>query len=431
MIIGMCKRKLKKVNTSLIGAILNPIILILIIVLNCFSSSKLSIVPYDTEIELFRRYINSNSFDNICSTFVLDSNSSNDELKTFLTATYGENFNNTQNRFLSINTADGFASFDGYWNDNKLPFSFNIADGGTYTNQIITGSDGYSYARFETICINLFLYRDKSEELVIDQNSYDGVVYLPDYIADYIIEEEGLTNYTDLFSDSFSFSLTFSNNKYTYKVANIFHVDGFNPNYSGFEPKYNDYNNGEKIKNFLGEYVFITNRDRIIRENSDVLFSSFVNVLTPKAYVFDQFYKSLTNYLSHNEINFNTNTQFNNNGNIINYERNNEILKSYLLSETFFTNASDVLLILLFAIFLILVIVIPFIVYKLKSKFALIELFLVSFITLFIIFILKMTLLEYSIFVFLNGFSLILPAICMVISLILLLFLIYRDRKYE
>ena len=431
MIINMFIYKLKKINTSLIGVILNPIILILIIVLNCLSSSYLSTVPYDTEIELFRRYINSNSFDNICSTFVLDSNSSNDELKTFLTATYGENFNNSQNRFLSINTADGFASFDGYWNDNKLPFSFKIADGGTYTNQIIDDSDGYSYARFETICINLLLYRDKSEELVIDQNSYDGVVYLPDYIADYIIEEEGLTNYTDLFSDSFSFSLTFGNNEYSYKVANIFHVDGFNPNYSGFEPKYNDYNNGEKIKNFLGEYVFITNRDRIIRDNSDVLSSSFVNVLTPKAYVFDEFFKSLTNYLSHNEINFNTNTQFNNNGNIISYERNNEILESYLLSETFFTNASDVLLILLFAVFLILVIVIPFIVYKLKSKFALLELFLVSFITLFIIFILKMTLLEYSIVVFLNGFSLILPAICMAISLILLLFLIYKDRKYE
>ena len=431
MIIDMCKCKLKKVNTSLIGAILNPIILILIIVLNCFSSSKLPIVPYDTEIELLRKYSNLNSFDNVCSTFALDSDSSNDELKSFFTATYPENFNNSQNRFLSINTTNGLASFNCFFNDEKLPFSVKIADGGTYTNQIIVDSDGYSYTRFETICINLLSFRDKSEELVYDLNSYDGVIYLPDYIADYIIEKEGLTNYTELFSDSYSFLLTFNNKEYRYKVANIFHVDGFNSNYSGFESKYNDYNNGKKIEEFLGEYVFITNRNRVIQDSSGVLFSSLVNVLTPKIYIFDQFYKSLVNYLNSCEISFNEILQIANGNNIIDYDRNDEILDSYLLSKTFFTNVNDVLLILLFVVFLILTIALVYIGYKFKFKLVLMELFLTSFVSLIIAFILKLSILEYNVFIFLNSFSLILPAVCMAISLILFAILIYKEKKYE
>lgn len=431
MIIDMCKCKLKKVNTSLIGAILNPIILILIIVLNCFSSSKLPIVPYDTEIELLRKYSNLNSFDNVCSTFALDSDSSNDELKSFFTATYPENFNNSQNRFLSINTTNGLASFNCFFNDEKLPFSVKIADGGTYTNQIIVDSDGYSYTRFETICINLLSFRDKSEELVYDLNSYDGVIYLPDYIADYIIEKEGLTNYTELFSDSYSFLLTFNNKEYRYKVANIFHVDGFNSNYSGFESKYNDYNNGKKIEEFLGEYVFITNRNRVIQDSSGVLFSSLVNVLTPKIYIFDQFYKSLVNYLNSCEISFNAILQIANGNNIIDYDRNDEILDSYLLSKTFFTNVNDVLLILLFVVFLILTIALVYIGYKFKFKLVLMELFLTSFVSLIIAFILKLSILEYNVFIFLNSFSLILPAVCMAISLILFAILIYKEKKYE
>lgn len=431
MIIDMCKCKLKKVNTSLIGAILNPIILILIIVLNCFSSSKLPIVPYDTEIELLRKYSNLNSFDNVCSTFALDSDSSNDELKNFFTATYPENFNNCQNRFLSINTTNGLASFNCFFNDEKLPFSVKIADGGTYTNQIIVDSDGYSYTRFETICINLLSFRDKSEELVYDLNSYDGVIYLPDYIADYIIEKEGLTNYTELFSDSYSFLLTFNNKEYRYKVANIFHVDGFNSNYSGFESKYNDYNNGKKIEEFLGEYVFITNRNRVIQDSSGVLFSSLVNVLTPKIYIFDQFYKSLVNYLNSCEISFNAILQIANGNNIIDYDRNDEILDSYLLSKTFFTNVNDVLLILLFVVFLILTIALVYIGYKFKFKLVLMELFLTSFVSLIIAFILKLSILEYNVFIFLNSFSLILPAVCTAISLILFAILIYKEKKYE
>jgi len=93
----------------------------------------------------------------------------------------------------------------------------------------------------------------------------DGVCYLPDYIADPMMERRGFTSY-EMFLESAPY-VSFSSEGRTklYRVANVLHVDGFS--FAKEDQKYNDKDNGKKIRRLFGDFI-ITNDRSCLSSNS-------------------------------------------------------------------------------------------------------------------------------------------------------------------
>lgn len=169
-----------------------------------------------------------------------------------------------------------FSISNDYYSSNT-----SIIDGCSYTNQ-------ERLLRFETMCINIYQFRDRSVET--NPRGLDGFIYLPDYLAEKIIQSSNgrLNYYEDLFSDEstpesltdlLNIKVTSDDSVKTFKIANIFHVDGYKKQYMKEPDKadehiINDYNKGAEMREYLGDFVVAYSYD-FIKENN---FSMFVSM---------------------------------------------------------------------------------------------------------------------------------------------------------
>ena len=208
--------------------------------------------------------------------------------------TYSENFSKTSTRVLAVSNTDGVASFETSFDGEPLPFLTSAVSGKNYTNN-------EELVRMETVCINLFEYRDKREEHDYNPAVFNGFAYIPDYYADYILEHylPGM-GYHDLIVNSANYPLSISidGNSFAYRIANIFHVRGFQQKYAGErELVYNDYDTGAKLDRFFDGYCFVSNYGHYDQLNPD-LHISLLNQIEPKKYELEDTLKVAASYAS-------------------------------------------------------------------------------------------------------------------------------------
>ncbi len=151
--------------------------------------------------------------------------------------------------------------FDISFGGENLFSDFGVASGGNYTNQ-------ESLVRFEMLCINLYKYQPKNIELSFDSSLFDGFVYIPDYLADVLISASNgkFLSYDDLISLNNKEGLIVSSGDatYSYRIANVFHVNGFNRNYCiDRDQIYNDYDTGAKLQKCFGNFIIVSNIARL------------------------------------------------------------------------------------------------------------------------------------------------------------------------
>lgn len=162
--------------------------------------------------------------------------------------------------------------------ENSLPVQTNLfLSGDSYGSLSLINLASYdnqvTLKRFETININLY------KTPTVEQNesySCDGTVYIPDYLADQIIQNnEDLQGYDDLLPDlsvldeatrnsflsSCSVSIDVGSTTRSYRISNIFHVDGFNEEYCSEIYEYNDNGVSQTLSSFYGNYVVINDSE--------------------------------------------------------------------------------------------------------------------------------------------------------------------------
>ena len=160
-------------------------------------------------------------------------------------------------------------------NDGSTNMTFSVSIDGIDLSANSVAVDMMNYStlqstvRFETACINVYKYRERHKET--DYKNCDGFVYIPDYFADTVISKSNgkYSSYDDLIKDEEETFLSANTGgvEKKYKIGNIFHVEGFNELYSnGYKPTINDYNNGLKMKSFLGDYFVLFDLE-FVREN--------------------------------------------------------------------------------------------------------------------------------------------------------------------
>ena len=224
--------------------------------LTAWAFSDASFSKREAEMVLLTKEISSGQFNN---QYTLNSVIGDKALTCtdrYFSAVYSRNFSEgeTTNVLCAMNGAVPLkfsASIDG----RPLSFSTAVLSGKTYSNQQET-------LRFETVCINLWKYQNRYQELSFDSTIYDGFVYVPDYIADEIIAlSDDLNSYEDLIQSgdgTHVFSLGGDSFDRKLKIANVFHVRGFNLEYSeGVIHQYNDRDIGLQLDQFLSGYVFV------------------------------------------------------------------------------------------------------------------------------------------------------------------------------
>ncbi len=206
--------------------------------------------------------------------------------------TYSDNFSKTSTRILSVSDDNGVANFSTSFNGTQIPFETSVVSGINYSNN-------KDLVRFETVCINLLLFRERHVEHSYNREFYDGFIYIPDYYADYLLENNsGIgSTYMDLLeSDTNVITLSKGNRSFRYKIANIFHVYGFQEKFAdGIDVFYNDYDTGYKLNKFFNNFCFVSNY-RHFSELDEGLFTSVVFEAEPKKYELDEFLNLAGNY---------------------------------------------------------------------------------------------------------------------------------------
>lgn len=158
---------------------------------------------------------------------------------------------------------------------------FAICDMGTYSNS----------ERFENLDISLLRDVPRSQEL----NSYgtNGFVFVPDYLADQMIENSGgdLKNYDDLVPDydelsqeeisslldKYALSITNeAGETLRYKISNIFRVNGFNEAYLNGREAPRETSIGATLESFFGHYMFSPSQS-LVRNAETALFNFVEN----------------------------------------------------------------------------------------------------------------------------------------------------------
>ena len=180
-------------------------------------------------------------------------------------------------QFLTVSEEDSFepASFSLSNDAGAIKEKISIVDGCTYSNQ-------EKLLRFETLCMNIYTFRQRALETYA--GGCDGFMYIPDYVADRIIEQSSgrLKYYDDLLvdgdvpeelADLLIIKIKHKDDQIkTFKIANVFHVDGYNHDYfkDGNDSDahvINDYNYGSIMKRFIGDFCVAYSYD-FIRNNS-------------------------------------------------------------------------------------------------------------------------------------------------------------------
>lgn len=199
-------------------------------------------------------------------------------VESYFISTFGTNFVGYHTEITTFVDQQGdmpnFSLFCGDFSRDNI----KVCDAITYTNQV-------ELRRFETCNINLLKEPNRIEEL----NTYgmDGVIYIPDYIAKYFVDNSGgeLKTMSDLipdyskmskneiaqFLDKYSIKLVTETKDYgKYKISNIFYVDGFDCEYN-----YNDDQSGKLLKDFCGDFVIIPLSRFFAEDYNRAILSSF------------------------------------------------------------------------------------------------------------------------------------------------------------
>ena len=212
-------------------------------------------------------------------------------------ATYGDNFDGTSTRLITVTGHDGITNFRTLYNDLELPFRTSPVSGLNYSNQ-------KDIPMFETVGINLLVYRAKSDETAFDPNVFDGFIYIPDYYADYIIENTAyIDDYFDILNTNDTNVVYFEYNSriFKYRIANIFHVKGFKQEYAGDTAiKYTDYNNGLKLDYLLNGFCFVSNYNHF-ELFDDRFHNTLLLQLGPKRFELEENLNTANNYKIKNE----------------------------------------------------------------------------------------------------------------------------------
>lgn len=276
--------KIKSVLLHLASALL---FLLLPSIISFGFSSNSSIV-----IEASTRSIASNSKNNdnelAYSRFFINDDNGGNNTKDLYRGIYKYNF---------LNSTNLLTYADSEHTDN-LYFPLEI-DGKPISNGVVA-VDMVNYStlentvRFETACMNLYKYRNRIKET--NFANCDGFIYIPDYLADLIIYNSinKYRCYDDLIHDDSEIKINSSvyGKIKCYKIANIFHVKGFNDSYisSSYSPTINDYNNGKKMLDFLGDFVVLFDYE-LSKANNYVLNS----MIAPKQFSIREFTSLLSN----------------------------------------------------------------------------------------------------------------------------------------
>ena len=231
--------------------------------------------------------------------------------------TYGQNFWESITKIISICNDYEPIRYNCYIGEEQFVYDTTVISGINYTQN-------EELLRFETICINLYKFRTKAEELVFDQKKFDGFIYLPDYFANSIISSyENINSYEDLFDETFVFSIETDYKRYNYKVANVFHVEGFLSN----EYQYNDYNFGKKINSYLNGFCFVSNYMSFVRDGGAKL--ALTSMCQPKKFIVEKELDNINTFISSKVTKEPTLTLFMVNDNIKYYDRSVELNNSF------------------------------------------------------------------------------------------------------
>lgn len=377
-----------------------------------------------------RSYLNtvSNSDSNLIYSDISFKGEDNDKFlsNTFLSL-YMRSFLTKSNKVIAIKNQGEYASFKTYFDGNELPFDTKAVSGEYYTND-------FEKMTFETVNINLYKKRSRELELSFDSNIYDSVIYIPDFYADYIIDNSSdLSSYDDLIENNLNKVFKFVTNKKTYrcKISNIFHVDGFNNKYSSEIIEYTDNQNGLNLKSLLGGYCFLTNAKTVLEENEGLSFS-LINIMENRSILFDDYVETINKKVNNAE-NMEINSSFM-------YLKNGEII-FHELSDKIFHYTSQILFdynFYLFILFTGIALILSFVLmlkrfdFRCSSLMFLLNICACTFF-MFIDFLLKKIIPIFAIFKFFNVNTLGLCCFYFIVSIFLILYKknIQNGNKYE
>lgn len=161
--------------------------------------------------------------------------------------------------------------------NHEYSSTFAVCNAGTYSNT----------AKFENH--NISLFKNISRDQTLSIYGTNGFVFIPDYLADEMIESSNgeLKTYDDIVPDYSAMSeeeiasflekhaLTLTNSSGSvgrYKISNIFRVKGFNEAYMNGREMPEETTVGDSFESFFGHYVFMPSRI-LFNEDEAALFS--------------------------------------------------------------------------------------------------------------------------------------------------------------
>ena len=358
------KRKMdifkSKRRFAFLSYILGAIFMVGSIVLNTIAFSDESFIVQDKEMSaLFYNLSNQN-----VSRFYVNSVFLNNEKRsaeTMYRSVYTKNLSNDgYQHIISVSNNNSILKSTTYFGDEKLPFSSSITSSLVYTNKKDPPS-------FETLLINLFQYRERSEEISYDTTKYSGFIYIPDYYADYIIEHnENFSTYSDLYKNENSISFVVNNKKYDYKIANIFCVNGFKKEHCGDVEPNVVYDHGKLFYNFLTDFCVISSISTLTSGSED-LHLSVVSVLTAKRFLLIDTLRAVENTLKKNSDNANINLFYQNGEAITYYKNSSQLANAFLHHQSRISRAFKITSISIFVLSSVLLLFLFFKFYLEKS----------------------------------------------------------------
>lgn len=311
---------------ALIFYVLDALLIIGSIVINSIAFSNVSFVSQDREMnEFFSEISNKNvSYFYSKTTFHNKNQKSSERMFKML---YTKNLSDDgYQHILTVEDEDGILESTPSFGKTALPFISSITNSLVYTNK-------EDPPCFETVLINLFKYRDRKEEISYDPKKFDGFVYIPDFFADYIIENNNnISSYNDLLDNEIPFSLTIKGNKLDYKIANIFHLNGFQERYCDGVITKTTYGYSKLFKDFLGNFCFVPNTSSILKLSNNFNLS-LASVLSPKRFLLVDTFKTIQKTIESRADSADFDLFYSDSAKIIHYESSSAISKAFLEDE--------------------------------------------------------------------------------------------------
>ena len=407
--------------------------MILVFLTSTFCFSQSGYVNKNIEIETLTSQMNNLGSDYVFSTMAFG-NGESKPAEDYYTSHYPNNFSVDKMHMLTVSDKNGIAEFSSSFNSLNLPFKTTVTTSRVYTNDP-------NYISFETILINLYKYRSKQDEIKYDDKVFDGFIYIPDFFADYIIENDlGINSYDDLLTkaNNNSFNIFYGDKLFKYRIANIFHIKGFNLDYTDLDDyNYTDNGNGKRMSLCVGNFCFISNYQRIKNIRSDIYFSITTSI-KHKKYIISDYFDEMVDFVSSSDertLNSNKIYLIDNNNKLMAYEKNDEFNNVY-----FYGQYSDWNNLYILLIFIVLIFMVSFVLAierqddtKQLKKFSLVSFGGASFILIMAFIFKKCLFNNFEIMSFFNGLSLALVAWMASINILLFIYLSLsnKDAKKE